>query len=266
MECKKCRSLYYIANKGLCQRIFDPDCEISDGVSSVCQRCKNGEIFKSLYYIGIICNSNLCSSIDPATGQCSECLNGYVLTEVTAIDLGKYTQDYEDLAFKVKNIKLNYIKNFLSFFIYFFLHHNNFNSQCVEKAHYCLGSDSLAKCLHCEEGQYLKQHRYRKSICLKIPIENCIIFDQKNHVCSKCKEGYDLLQSGLCFKLSRCLKYHTGGCLECSKEFFLKDGICIKISNCIDQLMHQCSQCASGYWVRKESKNIQRTIGDTKIY
>ena len=46
IECKKCKSLYYVSNKGLCYPIFDPECESSNGVSSVCEQCRNGQIFK----------------------------------------------------------------------------------------------------------------------------------------------------------------------------------------------------------------------------
>lgn len=126
----------------------------------------------------------------------------------------------------------------------------NSENQCVTD--YCHYYDNNKKCLQCYPGFYIKD-----DVCTKIPIEHCLVGDEKT--CTECEE-YTTLDNNQCKVrenlINGCYYYNTDGtCNDCEVFYELNNNKCEYQSNLCKGFptIEGCELCEDGYYISQRT-------------
>jgi proprotein convertase subtilisin/kexin type 5 len=229
-ECISCYQGYILANGNCTIRASDPSCK-SFNSDNTCQECSTS------FYLSMgkcVRFNPLCATINPTTGDCTSCYNGYTLKQGNC-----------SIGTSVTVANCRTIQNGICVACstgYF----RASNNTCQQISPLCATADQqTGLCLTCYNGYQL-----RNGVCLlSQSIANCRQIS--NNVCLACSTGY-FLQNGGCVQISSlCATADntTGYCLSCYQGYILSSGSCVisQNSNCRQLRNNVCVDCAQGY-------------------
>lgn len=236
-ECSTCYQGYQLTNGNCSIRLSDPNCK-SFNVDSSCKECS-----QTFYLSNNKCLrfNPLCATINPQSGECTSCYQGYILksgncsvgTSVTVANCRSVINGI------CQNCSTGYYRAP--------------NNTCQQISPLCATADfNSGQCTTCYNGYQLSN-----GVCsLAATIANCRQIT--NNMCMACSSGY-FVQNGACNQISplcATADMNTGQCLSCYPGYSLNGGICAvgqQNTNCRQWRNGQCSECSQGYMMLKGS-------------
>lgn len=259
----------------------DAGCKVWNYNTKSCDDCSDFWTFDQ----NKVCKpvSDLCSTFDKTTGDCTSCYRGYDLQGTTCVYSPSNVAPPTDPGCKVwsNGLCLECSERWAF----------NADKICVTVSDLCKTSEGLT-CTSCFKGYVLdngacifspvnhqapsdagcKTWDWDNQICLEcsnwwffsegkcVPVSDlCKTYNRNNGSCITCYKGYDLA-NGLCVLSTKNSQPSDLGCstwdwdnqvcLACSKFWVMVDGVCRSVSpfcNTYDQSTGACTTCFTGY-------------------
>ena len=243
-NCLKCKENYIlIGNTKLCKLLDSGDfknCQIIDQEIGICTECKNG------YYLSE--DDNKCTTTENCSesiyGVCRKCIYGYYLYKKQQKCIkqeGVFENCQESLNGETCDICDE------DFFF-------DEEGLCCG-TNYCAEKGEYYRCKKCINGYYLSIYG---DCCT--PEKNCYYGDKFLGICSACIDNYYLdYKDGKC-KLQenndyKYCKTANGECTSCEYGYYLgKDNKCCKSKHCSESYLGKCFECEDKYYLGLDNR------------